>query len=261
MPNACGNCGERPRIEGQRWCRECRNAYRREWEKKRTISADASDCSKCGKSRDSEKSYWCRECRNSYVRRRNGERYRTDPLFRARVIAATRRWEKRNPGKIKARLEANADAIGEAKRRYRESPKGKKKAASWRAASKAQHRLNNAKWYEKNKGRVKANVRRWNNNNRDRVHAIGARRRARERGAFGSHTLAEWQALCRRTGDCCVYCNKPKRLTRDHALPLSRGGSDNIANILPACHSCNAKKRAMTAEEFVLSLHVRPLMK
>ncbi len=30
----------------------------------------------------------------------------------------------------------------------------------------------------------------------------------------------------------------------DHILPLSRGGSHSIDNVVPACHTCNRSKAA-----------------
>jgi len=73
---------------------------------------------------------------------------------------------------------------------------------------------------------------------------IKARRRARKRGADGTHTAAEWQARLEEYDYRCVYCGRRGgRLTRDHVVPLSRGGSDYIANIVPACRKCNSEKR------------------
>jgi 5-methylcytosine-specific restriction endonuclease McrA len=55
----------------------------------------------------------------------------------------------------------------------------------------------------------------------------------------------------------CVYCGcSPKGATMhaDHAIPLSRGGSDAWHNLVPACEPCNLRKHAKTPEEFLASL-------
>lgn len=36
----------------------------------------------------------------------------------------------------------------------------------------------------------------------------------------------------------------------DHRIPLARGGSNSIDNILPACGRCNRRKHLMTEAEF-----------
>lgn len=41
------------------------------------------------------------------------------------------------------------------------------------------------------------------------------------------------------------------RLTADRVIPLSRGGSNFIENIVPACGSCNSRKGTRTADEFI----------
>lgn len=49
----------------------------------------------------------------------------------------------------------------------------------------------------------------------------------------------------------CAYCDrKGVKLTLDHVVPLSRGGRHCIANIVPACESCNQKKGSLTVVEW-----------
>jgi 5-methylcytosine-specific restriction endonuclease McrA len=48
----------------------------------------------------------------------------------------------------------------------------------------------------------------------------------------------------------CAYDGAPAPLHADHRLPLERGGTNVIENILPACRRCNLRKHLMTEEEF-----------
>ena len=80
--------------------------------------------------------------------------------------------------------------------------------------------------------------------NPENIAHLKSRRYAREKGAEGSHTLDEWNDLKRSFHFRCVHCNKRKKLSKDHIIPLSKGGSDYIYNIQPLCNSCNSKKWA-----------------
>lgn len=42
----------------------------------------------------------------------------------------------------------------------------------------------------------------------------------------------------------------PNYATKDHATPLSKGGSDLDRNIVDACLGCNASKNCKTVEEY-----------
>ena len=79
--------------------------------------------------------------------------------------------------------------------------------------------------------------------------AMHQRRRARTLGAGASFTAAEWTALVEAYGNRCAYCGAPSPLHADHRLSLARGGTNEIANILPACARCNLRKHLMTEEE------------
>jgi 5-methylcytosine-specific restriction protein A len=51
----------------------------------------------------------------------------------------------------------------------------------------------------------------------------------------------------------CHYCGrkfKPQELTMDHKIPLSRGGTSERFNIVPACKECNTKKKYLLPPEW-----------
>jgi 5-methylcytosine-specific restriction endonuclease McrA len=43
----------------------------------------------------------------------------------------------------------------------------------------------------------------------------------------------------------CHYCGEAiysKHITKDHKIPVSKGGTDEASNIVPACRACNTDK-------------------
>lgn len=55
----------------------------------------------------------------------------------------------------------------------------------------------------------------------------------------------------------CAYCGcmaRGRRLTKDHVIPLSRGGADDESNIVDRCHDCNQAKRDLTPVEWAIRI-------
>lgn len=113
------------------------------------------------------------------------------------------------------------------------------------------------RWYREHKERARANNTNWNRRHAGTEKYLAARRitnqarRARLRGALGKFTQDELKTKFAYFGNRCVYCLKPDKLTIDHKIPLSRGGSNQLANIVPACRFCNNSKNSKTAKEFI----------
>lgn len=69
------------------------------------------------------------------------------------------------------------------------------------------------------------------------------------------------QALFGRDRNLCLYCGKDYRdgeLTRDHVIPVSRGGVDEWENVVAACRRCNHFKGNRLLEETNLELLALP---
>lgn len=70
-------------------------------------------------------------------------------------------------------------------------------------------------------------------------------------------TKGERRAVLRKTGGHCAYCGKSigyYDMQVDHVIPLRKGGTNDLDNLLPACRSCNHYKSTLTMEQFRESL-------
>ena len=64
---------------------------------------------------------------------------------------------------------------------------------------------------------------------------------------------------------CCMYCGRHRHqlkgrqfLTRDHILPLSRGGGNDWTNVVTSCSPCNNRKGSRLPEEVGMKLLTQP---
>lgn len=112
-----------------------------------------------------------------------------------------------------------------------------------------------AEYYAANTEKVKATVSAYRKANPEKKQHFENTRRARKAGNGGAHTLVERQDKFDSIGNVCFYCGQDGKLSIDHVLPLARGGTNDIENILPACKSCNSRKHTRTGQEFMFSIY------
>lgn len=94
------------------------------------------------------------------------------------------------------------------------------------------------------------------------VNSIIAVKRARgiKHGQRGIPPLNN-RELFLRDGHLCMYCGEEyaaSQLTRDHVIPLSRGGYDRWSNVVAACKACNTHKGNRTPEDAGVALLAVP---
>ena len=63
------------------------------------------------------------------------------------------------------------------------------------------------------------------------------------------------QTVLERDDYTCVYCGRRGgRLGLDHLVPVSRGGTSELSNLVTACVACNSAKGARTPQEWLATL-------
>lgn len=79
-------------------------------------------------------------------------------------------------------------------------------------------------------------------------------RRRRIVNAKGDFSLEGWAQKLAYYGSRCFYCKnflQNCEITKDHRIPLSRGGTNWLSNLVPACLACNDSKGTKTYHEYV----------
>lgn len=179
---------------------------------------------------------FCKPCK-SEQRREWKERNRD------RVRETDRAWAKRNPEKTKAaRDRYRARHAEEIRRRDRE------RYWSNRDALLAYQR----QWRKKiGRRRINQYMRKWRTTNPESYRAHKTRDHQRRRAAGPLFTTKEWRDLVAKYDYTCLCCGRREpdiRLSADHVIPVTKGGSNEIGNIQPLCKSCNSKKRTRTTD-------------
>ena len=151
---------------------------------------------------------------------------------KSKLDAYMKGWYRRNKDALtarnKARYEASRDAYLAQKREY----------------------------YIKNRDAIRAKKK----TNREPSRRNEDIRRARKSGATVGdlRLIAEWEKRWRRKPLVrCYWCRsdiKPAVATRDHLVPLSRGGEHSASNLVVSCGSCNSKKHARPLDKWNATL-------
>lgn len=118
---------------------------------------------------------------------------------------------------------------------------------------KTYHRLNkifilrkHKLYYSANKAMILLRIKQYRRLNPEVYRASNAKRRARLYTNQISVSTLDIQRLKREYNYCCAYCKAPNSkdnpLQIDHKIPLSKGGTHSLRNLIPACRACNLSK-------------------
>lgn len=236
LQQVCQECQQPKPIHGRGLCGAC---YSRHWRQTHPEQSRAL----------SRKHHHLRKEENNERSRRNYQKNRGQRLAAQREYDAKRIDEKRAYSRQyqrEHREELSAYQCDyQPKWRQRNPEKPAEYTQTWRKRHPEKRAAYVQKYMAENNEAIRARHRSWAKNNPDKRRAHEARRRALEQGAnINDFTAAQWKELKELYQHCCAYCGKQgERLTQDHVIPLSKGGNHTLSNIVPACKSCNSRKR------------------
>jgi len=217
----CARCRRVRRNNGHGLCSSCFAA----WNRKRTTPGFV--CGRCHRAGHHEARGLCVSC------------YRS--VYQTAHLAQHASYERQRRREQSAHI--------------RELEKRRARTDSRRAWKKAYGRA----YYVINKTRLQAYNRAWLRAHREQMNHYSAVYSTRKLGLPHTLSISEWNAILDHFDHRCAYCGrKARRLCREHAIPVSRGGGYTADNIVPACGSCNSRKHNKTPEEFAAYLKLHP---
>ena len=77
--------------------------------------------------------------------------------------------------------------------------------------------------------------------------------KAYKEGRWNIHDLLDFNVAKIKENNYCWYCGKemePSKLTKDHVFPRSKGGANDMDNIIMVCKTCNSSKGNMDLFEW-----------
>jgi|ERR1700678_1348250 len=103
-------------------------------------------------------------------------------------------------------------------------------------------------WRAANRLKKNKNQQTYRRRHPEKIRVLNAVYATRKTKAGGRFTEKQWLDLCKKYGNLCLRCNNKRKLTPDHVVPVSKGGTSNIGNIQPLCQPCNSAKNAKTTD-------------
>ena len=223
-------------------------------------------CSKCGESKPLE-AY-------SIRRRNDGRKDSVRSHCKVCSRAISKAYVLANPDKVAEYRESTRDHKNAQNREYYSINKERiiANTSAWKVNNPEKHRYHRRNWkvnnpkqaaeislkYRRNNAeKIKEAKRKYRAENPESIRAQGHVYRTRKASnGVNLVTAAETAAIAAMP---CTACGAAGPSEIDHIVPLARGGSHTIGNLMPLCKSCNSSKHDMLYIEWKYSARPQAL--
>ena len=152
--------------------------------------------------------------------------------------------------KAKEYREKNKERIRERKHQYNilNAEKNRERVKKWQNDNPEKVKGYKKNWQKNNPEYNKEYQRDWTKTEKGKANNQRgqSKRRANFNNIINTLTADEWIDILKEYKFKCAYCGKEFTLfdkaTRDHVIPISKGGNNTKENVVPACLSCNCSK-------------------
>ena len=194
-------------------------------------------CTKCGENKPNTNEYF------AFSNKSKG-------ILRPSCKVCDKKYRENNKDKIKEYRENNKDKRKEYHKKYRENNKDKLK--EYNKEYNKKYRENNKDIIKEYRENNKEYMKEYREHNKDKLKEYRHKRRALKLGNGGSYTKAQWldtleyfDYKCAYTGECIKHsCHV------EHIVPISKGGTSYIWNLVPSTASANLSKQNRDMEEW-----------
>ena len=179
----------------------------------------------------------CVECVRKINSRKTPEQIKANyEKNREKILESAKKYNTVHSEKIKQRKKAYRQANEE---------KIKKYAKEYREVNREKLRDYNSQYHSDNFEEISARQKNYHRTEEGKSASRRGHRRRKDRKRavhLVRYTDEQLKNQYELFDNCCSYCCKKITLFRDHFIPVSKGGSDCLGNIVPACLSCNSSK-------------------
>ena len=192
----------------------------------------------------------CKVCNIEFEQKHFNQKCCSEACKHEAKLISNRKYKKTEKGIAGIRRLYNSEAKKISDAKYRQTENAKKKAVirSTRTLANSPKlqeakRLRDIAFSKTERGKELNSIAkkkyRKTEKGKEKIRELKYIRRNKNAGKFD---LKAWSEKLEKLDYKCQICGTRDRITIDHIIPLTKGGTNHIDNIQPLCHSCNSSK-------------------